>query len=212
MGQICKKCQQIIPPDAPNGMCPACLLRAAILPMDAVSPPPDHSDRFIPHQPGSKQFRPEAIEVLRPLFPGFEFISLIGSGGMGAVYKVRQVKLDRIVALKIIRPDAASDPAFAERFNREARTWHDSIIPESWPFTTLAKSLPSLAEQRIAEHNGKLYYLVMEYVDGANLRQLMNGRAISPAQASASFHKFVTLCSLLMTKESSIATSNQKTS
>lgn len=171
MGQICKKCQQMIPPDAPNGMCPACLLRAAILPMDAVSPPPDHSDRFYsPTTPGSKQFRPEAIETLRPLFPGFEFISLIGSGGMGAVYKVRQVKLDRIVALKIIRPDAASDPAFAERFNREARTMarlnHPGIV-----------AIHDFGEI------GKLYYLVMEHVDGANLRQLMNGQAISPSQA-----------------------------
>ena len=59
--------------------------------------------------------------MLAPLFPQLEVLSLLGVGGMGMVYKARQRKLDRYVALKIIRPEAAADPAFAERFSREAK-------------------------------------------------------------------------------------------
>ena len=46
---------------------------------------------------------------------------------MGAVYKARQRKLDRLVSLKIIAPNRVRDPAFAERFTREARTLADTL-------------------------------------------------------------------------------------
>ena len=72
--------------------------------------------------PGTAKFVPPSPASLAPLFPQLEILGLLGHGGMGAVYKARQKKLDRLVALKIIRPEAAADPAFAERFNREART------------------------------------------------------------------------------------------
>jgi serine/threonine protein kinase len=61
------------------------------------------------------------IDELERLFPQLEILELIGCGGMGAVYKVRQPKLDRLVALKILPRDAGRDPKFAERFAREAR-------------------------------------------------------------------------------------------
>ena len=54
-------------------------------------------------------------------FPHFEILALIGQGGMGAVYKVRQKDLDRVVALKILPADVGSHPAFAQRFTAEAR-------------------------------------------------------------------------------------------
>ena len=58
---------------------------------------------------------------LAPLFPQLEILELIGKGGMGAVYKARQKHLDRVVALKILPPGIGDDPAFAERFAREAK-------------------------------------------------------------------------------------------
>ena len=90
------------------GLCPACLLKAgaaADTVTDAKQPP----------------FNPPAIAELAPLFPQLEILELIGKGGMGAVYKARQKQLDRIVALKILPPGIGDDPAFAERFAREAK-------------------------------------------------------------------------------------------
>ncbi|MBI3829231.1 MAG: hypothetical protein HY291_06925 [Planctomycetes bacterium] len=52
---------------------------------------------------------------------GYEIIEKVGVGGMGAVFKARQVSLDRIVALKILSPKLAADKSFCERFIKEAR-------------------------------------------------------------------------------------------
>src|SRR5713101_1846786 len=49
----------------------------------------------------------------------YEIIQLLGQGGMGSVYKARDIELDRIVALKLIRPDLASHPEILRRFKQE---------------------------------------------------------------------------------------------
>ena len=89
---------------------------------------------------------------------------------MGSVYKARQPRLDRTVALKILAPRLVQDPAFAERFSREART--------------LAKlSHPHIvAIHDFGEADG-FYYFVMEYVDGAALREVMRASRLSAADA-----------------------------
>lgn len=133
--------------------CPACLLR------DAEEPPAyGHSA--------------PPLEEIAAAFPQLEVIGLIGQGGMGFVYKVRQPNLDRIVALKILSPELGRDPAFAERFAREARTLgklqHANIVT-------------------VFEHgeSGGFFYLLMEYVDGVNLRQAMRAGRFTPEQALA---------------------------
>src|SRR6185503_7742816 len=64
---------------------------------------------------------PTTVEAAR-LFPNYEILDLIGRGGMGAVYKARQLALDRIVAIKLLPLEVSVDRDFAERFKREART------------------------------------------------------------------------------------------
>jgi predicted Ser/Thr protein kinase len=91
---------------------------------------------------------------------------------MGAVYKARQLGLDRLVALKILPPEVGADPAFAERFAREAR------------------ALAKLSHQNIVSvfdfgQADGLYYFIMEYVDGANLRHVIETGAVKPEEALA---------------------------
>ena len=68
------------------------------------------------------EFTPPTPAELAARFPNLEVMELLGHGGMGIVYKGRLPFLDRLVALKVIRPDLQTDDAFRERFLREART------------------------------------------------------------------------------------------
>jgi serine/threonine protein kinase/capsular polysaccharide biosynthesis protein len=115
-------------------------------------------------------FEPPPVSEIAKLFPQLEVLEFIGKGGMGAVYKARQPSLDRLVALKILPPTAASDAGFAERFNREARA--------------LARlNHPNIVAVHDFGRAGTLHYLVMEYVDGGNLRQIECGGKLTPEQA-----------------------------
>lgn len=94
------------------------------------------------------------------LFAGHEILGVAGRGGMGVVYRARQLDLDRTVALKLIAPSLAQDPAFRERFIRESRVAasldHPNVIPV---FSA-------------GEEDGVLY-LAMRHVVGDDLRTLV---------------------------------------
>ena len=112
---------------------------------------------------------PPLAEIAK-LFPQFEILALLGQGGMGAVYKARQPALDRLVALKILPPQASGDSGFADRFTREARA--------------LARlSHPNIVTVHEFGRAGGLHYFVMEYVEGQNLRQLEQAGKLPPREA-----------------------------
>ncbi|RYD27382.1 MAG: serine/threonine protein kinase, partial [Verrucomicrobiaceae bacterium] len=150
--KTCPSCHRPLPSDAPGGLCPACVFIGASRETEA---------REIP-----------SLETVQSAFTQFEVLECIGRGGMGVVYKVRQPQLDRLLALKILLPGCEKDPAFAERFSREARALaklgHPNIV----------------AVHDFGETNG-FFWLTMEYVDGVNLRQAMQASRFTPAQALA---------------------------
>jgi polar amino acid transport system substrate-binding protein len=153
---VCPTCGHPLPGGAPAGLCPRCLLRQGL-----TEPSP---------APGGEPFTPPGPAELAPLFPQLEILELLGVGGMGAVYKARQVSLDRTVALKVLTRPADEAPAFAERFAREART--------------LARlGHPNIVAVHDSGRAGDLYYLVMEYVDGVDLRRALRQGLLPAAEA-----------------------------
>ncbi|HUG89689.1 MAG TPA: protein kinase, partial [Planctomycetaceae bacterium] len=191
----CPDCGADLPTGGTAGLCPKCLMRAGLAdeePAQVAASP------FAATTPQTAGFIPPEPRVLAPYFPQLEILGLLGHGGMGAVYKARQRKLDRLVALKIIRPESADDPAFAERFNREARTLarlsHPHIVAvhdfgEVGPACRAGLAGPAAAssgEGVPARQAGPtLYYFVMEYVGGPNLRELLERGDLQPAAALA---------------------------
>ncbi len=155
--KLCSSCGTVLDSSAPGGLCPRCLMAGAMLPTDpAISPRPTASP---------------TVEQVAAAFPQLEVLALIGTGGMGAVFRARQPKLNRLVALKVLPASLAErDPAFAERFEREgqmlARLHHPNIV--------------AVYDSGRA---GDFFYLLMEHVDGVNLRQAMHASRFTPAQA-----------------------------
>lgn len=109
-------------------------------------------------------------EDLAPHFPQLEIIECLGRGGMGVVYKARQKSLNRLVALKLLAPERADDPCFAERFAREAQA-------------LAALNHPHIVAVHDFGEAGGFYYLLMEFVDGVNLRKLLQSRKLTPEEA-----------------------------
>src|SRR5262249_54172793 len=113
----------------------------------------------MPHvEPMAARIAPVPAAAAPPDLPGYEILAELGRGGMGGVYMARQTKLDRLVAVKVLPQETGTDPAFAERFGREARA--------------LAKlNHPGIVTVHdFGQSNGHSYF-IMEYVEGVNLRQ-----------------------------------------
>ncbi|MBE2284020.1 MAG: SUMF1/EgtB/PvdO family nonheme iron enzyme [Prosthecobacter sp.] len=107
-------------------------------------------------------WQPPAPEVLESLLPQYEIERMLGRGGMGAVYKGRQLSLDRPVAVKILSSHlAGTDPSFVERFKNEARAMaklsHPGIV----------------AVYDFGEAADGLLYIVMEFVEGTDVHAMI---------------------------------------
>nr|MBA3686926.1 serine/threonine protein kinase [Planctomycetota bacterium] len=98
-------------------------------------------------------------------FGGFELVAKIGQGGMGVVYKGRQVSLDRVVAIKILSKALGDNSEFIKRFEREAK----SIARISHPNI--------VAVYDFGKHEG-LWYMVTEFIEGSNLAKIINEKLV----------------------------------
>ena len=105
-------------------------------------------------------------------FAGFKIERTLGHGGMGIVYLARQVRLDRLVALKVIRPELAQDGHFRARFQSESRT---------------AASIenPRVVTVFGAGEREGLLYVAMQYVPGRDLGRLISDRGPRRADDAA---------------------------
>jgi serine/threonine-protein kinase len=103
--------------------------------------------------------------------PDYDILGVLGRGGMGIVYKARQRRLDRIVALKIMLAGASADAVDRRRFATEAeavaRLQHPNIVQI----------------YEVGEHDG-CPYCALEFVDGPDLAHLLDGRVLSPVHAA----------------------------
>lgn len=174
----CPQCGSPLPADAPEGICPRCLMLAGLSDDQSSA----NSPAFARTTPSAAPFVPAPPEQIAPYFPQLEITGVLGVGGMGTVYRARQTKLDRDVALKIIRPESAMDAAFAERFNREAKTLaklnHPNIV-----------GVHDFGEVDVPADDGrpasKFYFFLMEFVDGPNLREVVQTGQLQADQALA---------------------------
>jgi tRNA A-37 threonylcarbamoyl transferase component Bud32 len=159
--QLCPNCGKPVVSGAPQGLCPECLMKSGF-------------DTKGGNEAGAGKpaFVPPSVEQMTSLFPQLEIIELLGQGGMGAVYKARQPRLNRFVALKILSPEKQNNPQFAERFEREARAL-------AW------LNQPNIVTVYDSGEMQGMFYLLMEFVDGLSLRQLLQQRRLASAEALA---------------------------
>ena len=156
--QACPRCLSPIPERAPGGLCPRCLLDGANAPTDAGL--------------GTQSWKTPTLAEIASAFPELEVLGHLGTGGMGCVYRVRERDSGRISALKVLPRELATDPAFVERFEREARTLSRLRHPHIVGVHGFGQA-------------GGFCFLLMEFVDGANLRQALRSGRFTPQQALA---------------------------
>lgn len=90
----------------------------------------------------------------------YEIIKKIGDGGMAFVYKAKDILLNRIVAVKVLRPEFVDDDEFLGKFKREAEA-------------VASLSHPNIVNVYDVGEDGKVHYIVMEYIDGENLKEII---------------------------------------
>src|SRR5258707_8085585 len=107
----------------------------------------------------------------------YEILQLLGQGGMGAVYKARDVELERTVALKLIRPDLASHPEILRRFKQELILAREVTHPNVIRIYDLGQA-------------SGVRYITMEYVEGRDLRALLHDKGkLTPEEAVPLFQQ-----------------------
>ena len=159
----CTTCGQPLPSDAPAGICPNCLFRRGL---------DSETFEWQGAQPGAAAPEPPLPAELAAYFPQLEILSCLGRGGWEWCIRRGRSRSTGSWRFKILAPEREKDPAFAERFAREA--------------LVLARlNHPHIVTIHDFGQAGPYYFLLMEFVDGVNLQQLQATRRLEPRKALA---------------------------
>ncbi|WP_414661386.1 protein kinase domain-containing protein [Horticoccus sp. 23ND18S-11] len=155
---VCQTCGSTRTTAANDGFCTACMLRSALIDTD----------------PDTTVIMTSALKLPRP-FGAYELETEIARGGMGVVYKARQSRLNRTVALKVLISGAYSSESLLRRFQTEAESaaalQHPGIV----------------AIHEFGEWDNQPYY-TMDYVEGRNLSEVAGGLPLDPTRAARYLH------------------------
>jgi eukaryotic-like serine/threonine-protein kinase len=160
--RCCEECGTELPPRAPAGLCPKCLLGQAVQAGVECA------------QAGQSAAGPSEgalADTCTGRFGDYELIEEIAHGGMGVVYRARQVSLNRTVAVKLMRAGPFASKEFVHRFRTEAAAaavlQHPNIV----------------AVHEVGVHEGQQFFS-MDYVAGQNLAQIVHDGPLVPNRAA----------------------------